>query len=356
MTNYYLGAALAFGLSVVLTYFLARFARSRNLFMPPLRERDLHVAPVPRVGGIAVVASFLIVIGLTQLLYPDSLRFTGQLIAGIDRNLLGLILAILVLTAVNIMDDLKGVHWGIKLLLQVVAASLIAYFGIRIQWFSNPFGDRFFLGSLDWFFVVIWLVGMSNVVNWLDGVNGLAGGVSAISLAILFFLSIGPLVAQSENALVAAIAFGAILGFLPFNAFKAKAFLGDTGSVFLGFLIGVLAIISGGKVATAFLVLAIPFLDAIVVVFSRLVHGKWPFHSDKRHLHHRLLAVGFKPWQIVLIFYVISLLFGLIALNTQSIGKFWAVLLALVLMAAFVLLYSYGGHLIKQVPSGKKDE
>lgn len=355
MTNYYLGAALSFGLSVVLTYAFSRYARSKKIFMPPVRARDIHLSPVPRVGGIAVVVSFLAVLGLWQIFDPQSLRFTGQLIAGIDRNLIGLVLAILVLTAVNVMDDLKGVHWGVKLAAQIVAASLIAYFGIRIQWFSNPFGDRFFLGSLDWIFVVIWLVGMSNVVNWLDGVNGLAGGVSAITLAILFFLSIGPFVAQSENALIAAIAFGAVIGFLPFNAFKAKAFLGDTGSVFLGFLIGVLAIISGGKVATAFLVLAIPFLDAIVVVVSRLLHGKWPFHADKRHLHHRLLEVGFKPWQIVLIFYGVSLLFGLIALNTQSIGKFWAALSALVLMTVLVLLYSYGGHLIKKM-AGIKDE
>ena len=120
--------------------------------------------------------------------------------------------------------------------------------------------------------------------------------------------------------------------------------MGDTGSVFIGFLLGVLAIISGGKVATAFLVLAIPFLDAAVVVTTRLLAHKSPFAADQRHLHHRLLAAGMKPWQIVGLFYAISLVFGLIALNTQAIGKLWAIALALLLMTALVLLYSVKGN------------
>lgn len=351
MTQYYLAAATACALSFVLTGLFANIARKRGIFMPPIRERDVHTTPIPRIGGLAVVLSFLIGISLWQIFVPDSLNFTGTLIGGVDQNLLGLILAVIVLTCVNVVDDFKGVHWSIRLTFQIIASLLVAFFGIQIQWLSNPFGDRLILGALDWLFVVIWLVGLSNVINWLDGINGLAGGVSAIALAVLFFLSVSPVVAQQENALVAAIAFGSVLGFLPHNLGKAKAFLGDTGSVFLGFLIGVVAIISGGKVATAFLALAIPFLDAIVVFFSRVLHKQSPFMADKRHLHHRFLAMGFKPWQIVALFYVVSLLFGLIALNTQTLGKFWAAMAALVLMAVFVALYSFGGRIMGTLKS-----
>jgi len=340
MTTYYLAAGSAFVLSVVLTGWFGRWARRRQLFMPPIRSRDVHTTPVPRIGGLAIVISFLVVLGIWQLFFPETLRFTGTLIGGIDRNLLGLILAVILLAVVNLMDDFRHVHWWIRLLVQIAAAALIAGFGVKIQWFSNPFGDPYILGALDALFVVIWLVGLSNVVNMLDGIDGLASGVSAIALATLFFLSVSPVVAQNENALIAAIAFGSVLGFLPYNLTKAKVFLGDTGSVFLGFLIGVVAIISGGKIATAFLALAIPFLDALVVVATRLMRGQSPFSADQRHLHHRLLALGFKPWQIVLLFYVISLGFGLIALNTQTVGKFWAAMAALVLMAALVVVYT----------------
>lgn len=308
------------------------------------RERDLHNKPTPRVGGIAVVAAFLVIVAVVNFLHPTSLNFSNQQLLGFDRNLLGLILAIIMLAVVNILDDYRNVRVLTRLIVEILAAVLIVVFGISIGWLSNPLGGQIMLGALGSVFVVFWLVGLSNVTNWLDGVNGLAGGVGAIAMAVLFFLSIRPDVAQEPNALIAAIAFGALAGFLPFNIVRAKAFLGDTGSVFIGFLLGVLAIISGGKVATAFLVLAIPFLDAMVVIVSRLLNHQSPFAADKRHLHHRLLAAGLKPWQIVGLFYSISLVFGLIALNTQAIGKLWAIVFALILMTALVLLYSFKGN------------
>ena len=181
---------------------------------------------------------------------------------------------------------------------------------------------------------------ISNVVNWLDSIDGVAGGVSVITLLTLFSLSISVAVAQPANAMLAIVGAGATLGFLIFNL-RGKVFLGDTGSMFLGFLIGVLAIISGGKVATVFLVLAIPFLDALVVFITRIIHHQSPFMADRRHLIHRLLDRGMKKGQIIALFYCLSLIFGLIALNTQTLGKFWAILAAMAVMTFFVLLYSH---------------
>lgn len=343
MVGYATGFIAALVLSSGFTWWLSRWAKAKRLFIPPIRERDVHREPTPRVGGIAVVVAFLAVVLGIIIFQPSWLFFVNRTTLGVDRNLLGLILAVGLLAIININDDLKGVSVWLRLLLEVVAAALVFAFGIHIPWLSSPLGGQIVLGGLQWLFVIVWLVGLSNVVNWLDGVNGLAAGVAAIALAVLFFLSRRPDVAQYGSAMLSIIALGAVVGFLPFNFGRAKAFLGDTGSVFLGFLIGVIAIISGGKVATAFLVLAIPFLDAVVVFGSRLLHRQSPFQADKTHLHHRLLALGFKQWQIVGLFYAVTLLFGLIALNTQTLGKYQAALAALVLMVGLILVYSYVG-------------
>ncbi len=349
MALYYFSAAASFVVCYLLVWLFKVYAAKRQIFMTSIRERDIHHQPTPRVGGAAIVASFLLVTLTLYAINPSWLHFVGDSVWGIDRNFFGLILAVVLLSAVNLADDYKAIPWPWRLLTQIAAAALIVAFGVKIQWLNNPFGDQLMLGnSLEWLLVMVWLVGLANVVNWLDSTDGLAGGVSAIALAVLFFLSVSPDVAQSENALVGAVAFGAVVGFLPHNFMKQKVFLGDTGTMFLGFLIGVLAIISGGKVATAFLVLAIPFLDAIVVFFTRIFSHQSPFLPDKRHLPHRLLALGLKVWQVNLIYYGFSLLFGLIALNTQTVGKFNAAILALAVMGALVLLYS-GGMSIKKL-------
>lgn len=341
MALYYLSAAASFVVSYLLVWLFKTYAAKRQIFMTTIRERDIHDQPTPRLGGLAIVVSFLLVSLVLYAIDPNWLHFTGESVWGIDRNFFGLILAVVLLSAVNLADDYQTIPWPWRLLTQIAAAALIVAFGVKIQWLNNPFGDLFVLGnSLEWVLVMIWLVGLANVVNWLDSTDGLAGGVSAIALAVLFFLSISPDVAQRENALIGAVAFGSVVGFLPHNFMKQKAFLGDTGTMFLGFLIGVMAIISGGKVATAFLVLAIPFLDAIVVFFSRIFSRQSPFLPDQRHLPHRLLALGLKVWQVNVIYYGCSLLFGLIALNTQTLGKFNAAILALAIMTALVLLYS----------------
>lgn len=339
MNSIIIGGVVSFILAIISISFWRHLAVKKSIFITPIRVRDSHIRPTPRVGGIALVITFLVVVFGWLLFNPSDLNFSDQTFFGIDKNLFGLMLAILLLTVVNLWDDYKGLGWQFKLLVQIAAALLVAYFGVKIQILSNPFGEPFQLGNLDWLFVVIWLVTLSNVVNWLDGIDGLAGGVSSITLVILLLLSLSPQVAQPSNALLASIALGGVLGFLFFNA-RGLVFLGDTGSVYLGFLIGVLAIISGGKVATAALVLAIPILDALVVLASRIFHGQSPFMADRRHLHHRLLDLGWKPRQIVLFFYSVSALLGLIALNTQTLGKFWALLAAAPAVFLLVLLYS----------------
>lgn len=340
-TSYLYSILVAFLVSLALTYGLNIWARKRHAMMTTPRDRDIHQSPTPRIGGLAIVATFLLGVSFWLIVDPAQLSFSSQQIVGIDRNLFGFLLAIIVLTFFNVADDFRSIDWRIRLTIQVLCAVFIALFGIKIQWFSNPFGGQIMLGIFDYVFVVLWLVIISNTMNWLDGIDGLSGGIGLISLIVILFLSLGPVVAQKENALLAALGIGAIAGFLPFNFARKKVFLGDTGSIFIGFLVGVVAIISGGKVATAFLVLAIPFLDAIIVVVSRLKNRQSPFLADQRHLHHRLLAIGLKPWQILLLLYGLSAAFGLVALNTQSAGKMVAIVIALVIMGILVALYNY---------------
>lgn len=336
---YWLFGAAALILSVGINGWLIKLCHNKGWFLPAVRPRDEHQQPTPRIGGVGLVTAFIVTIGLVLLISPSSLNFSGQSYFGIDRNLVGFLLAIIWLSFINVVDDYRGLSWQSKLLSQVIAAVIITGFGITINSLSNPFGGKIPLNDFSSILVVIWLVIISNVVNWLDSIDGVAGGVSTITLLTLFSLSIGVAVSQPANAMLAIIGAGATLGFLIFNL-RGKVFLGDTGSMFLGFLIGVLAIISGGKVATVFLVLAIPFLDALVVFITRIIHHQSPFMADRRHLIHRLLDRGMKKGQIIALFYCLSLIFGLIALNTQTLGKFWAILAAMAVMTFFVLLYS----------------
>jgi UDP-N-acetylmuramyl pentapeptide phosphotransferase/UDP-N-acetylglucosamine-1-phosphate transferase len=175
---------------------------------------------------------------------------------------------------------------------------------------------------------------MINVINFLDGLDGLASGISLIATIILYFLAIKPEVNQMSMSVLAIVLAGALIGFLPFNFYPAKVFLGDSGSQVLGFLLATFAIISGGKLATAFLVLGVPILDVVWVIARRVLAHKPVYQADRFHLHHRLLEAGLQHRGAVLLLYTISAAFGLIALETQTLGKLIA---AIVLTAIMVL-------------------
>ena len=338
MSIYTQSLLMAFGLSVIFMWTFLWLARKRHFFIQPIRDRDNHKTPTPRVGGLAIIATFFVMVVYWQIRDSSVFNFSNLFWHGININLLGLLMALLLLTFVNIIDDFKGLPWWIKLISQFAAAIIVFSFGIKIPSLTNPFGNMVALGGISAVFVVMWLVMLSNAINWLDGMDGLAGGVTSISLLILFLLSMSPAIEQKENAMLAIITLGAVIGFLPFNLPPASAFMGDTGAVFLGFLIGVVAIISGGKIATAFLVLAVPFLDAFAVIVQRLLNHQSPFKADRRHLFHHLQNMGWKTWWILILFYSASGIMGVLALYAQSKGKFYAGIIAIILIAMFTIV------------------
>jgi len=239
------------------------------------------------------------------------------------------------------------------LLVQISIALIMICMGLNVDYIANPFGGREFrldqlqypifniqysiFGSL---FVLIWIVGFMNVMNWLDGLDGLAGGVGFIGAVTLFFISISDVVNQPPLAIMAIALAGSVLGFLIFNMNPAKIIMGTSGSYFLGFMLSVLAIFSGGKIATALLIMGFPIIDSIWVMALRIKSGRSPFRGDASHLHYRLLERGWSEKKIVISVYVICSMFAAAAVLFQNVGKLISLFLLFVIANYFI--YEFG--------------
>lgn len=347
-----------FAIAVLISLLLSILVRKLSLryqLLPRVRARDSHKAPMPRLGGVAIFLAFLLVSALWFLVVDPNFHFTKMAVLGLDRKMLGIWAATLEIVLVMLIDDLKGLSAPVKLVAQIAASLIIIASGVGIDTIANPFGQPINLNSVYlplfsykglvyhfslWsdLLTLIWLVGMMNVINFIDGIDGLAAGISGIAAVAIFFLSVA--VGQPATALLAAILAGASLGFLGQNFYPAKIFMGDTGSMFLGLMLGVLPLISGGKLATAFLALGFPIVDGLVVAGGRILRGKNPLTTpDKTHLHHRFIAAGFTVRQAVVSMYIIAALFAWVALRgtTKTKLEAGAVLVLLLVVMIFIL-------------------
>lgn len=300
--------------------------------------RRIHAKVTPRLGGLAVMAGFFLALWAVLPQLTPHFR-PGQLAA--------FALASLFLLIVGAIDDARGVPPALQLLSHIVVALVLVAVGMGIEQVSNPFGDgvvnlngwqvavpgfeegRYLQLPAD-LLTVVWVVLVINAINWLDGVDGLASGVGLISAVTLALLSVSAAVGQPHVAVLAMLLAGALAGFLPFNFNPARIFLGTVGSTFVGFALATLAIISGGKVATALLVLGFPIIDALTLIARRIAVGAPPWKADTRHLHHLLLKRGLSVRRTVLALYGITAAFGAIALVAGTTGN---KVLALVLLA-----------------------
>ena len=354
----YLWGAITAALSFALTLWLKNYSSRKKVGLSPIRERDQHKTLIPRIGGIAVVAAFLLVMITILLFLPKSATDLGFPFAvfgiSVDKRLLGILVAVVFLAIVMLFDDLKGVPAYLKLSAQIVSAAILIAAGVGIVYLNNPFGLAIALDSIKFpiqiggsvyhlvfwadLFLILWVIILTNATNFIDGLDGLAGSLSLVAAVILIFLSLK--VGQPATALVATVFAGAILGFLPFNLPRAKIFLGDTGSMFLGLMLAILTVISGGKLATVLLVFGLVILDAVYVIAKRLFQGKNPLtNPDQQHLHHRFLRAGFSPTSTLIIISVISLLFGLAGILTSGQMKIYLIgILAVLSLVAFIAL------------------
>ena len=270
---------------------------------------------------------------------------------------------------VNAYDDIKPLKPLPKLLAQTLAVIIIMgpfidglFHGVLLFGFSNPFQATGASSVLPWYqqaSVIIfihrpeisllaipamlitwfWMVGMMNTVNWIDGSDGLAGGIVAITG--VFFAIISWRLGQDTIAILAAIFTGAVLGFLPHNWGPAKILMGDSGSNFLGLGLAVLSIIGGAKVALVLMVMGFPIVNIAVVIINRVRHGQRPWHYDSTHLHDRLRATGFNARQICYVFYGLTMIFGILALNLFRVYKLIGIVLVVVTMAALIVWIDY---------------
>ncbi|OGD57166.1 hypothetical protein A2V71_01945 [Candidatus Berkelbacteria bacterium RBG_13_40_8] len=351
MVNLYLAPFIVAALiSGGLTFYVKLLAQKLHLEDLPA-PRKVHSKPVPRLGGVAIVLAFFIVT-IGYVLATHRLEFPPFHIWFLDKRLFGALLGALVLLVVGVLDDIYNLKPWKKLIFHFVAAICVVAFGISINYIRIPGGlhlnlDQLvipvtFLEQFQFSFVVwgdlltiFWIVLLINTLNFLDGLDGLAGGVSVIAAISIFFLSLS--LGQGAVALLAVIFAGSVAGFLPWNFNPAKIFMGDSGSMFLGYMLGVLSVISGGKLATAFLILGIPVLDVAWVILRRIFKGKNPFIADKLHLHHRLLTTGLSQRQTVLILYLIASAFGIVAVLSGTQEKIKALIWLLGLMATLVI-------------------
>lgn len=343
--KFIIGLLAAFLISVLLVPWTKKIAIYLGMVDNPKEAtRKIHKKVMARGGGVAIYISFVLVSVALLTAFPK--EFIGLLIAGTMVLLIGLA------------DDLKRLSPWIKLGVQILAALVATIgFGITISSITNPFGNTLVFDqpttqlvifglhlSFNWIAVVLatfWLVGMTNTINFLDGIDGLSGGVSAIAAGIIFLLSIGTRVNQPETALVSVILMGACLGFLVYNFYPAKIFNGDSGAYFLGMVLGILAIFSGAKLATAALVLGLPILDAVWAVIRRVAHRKSPFTADRGHLHYLFLDAGFSQRQAVLSIYALCLAFGMVGLLGSTSQKITGIGVMIFVMTILLIVLAY---------------
>ncbi len=295
-----LALAVGFLISFASTPTVMVLAHKIKAIDVPKDERRVHKKPIPLIGGLAIFYGFIV----------------GVLcFATMERELIGILVGSVIIVTVGVIDDIHNLNAKIKLVFQIIAASVVVYFGVDIQYIANPFASWFGpayinLGLWAIPITVIWIIGITNALNLIDGLDGLAVGVSSIASVALLSMT---LISQNINAaIVTAALAGAGIGFLPYNFNPAKIFMGDTGSMFLGFVLacisiqGVMKMYALVSFAVPILILGLPIFDTLFAIVRRMITGKPIMSPDRGHLHHRLLDMGFSQKQTVAILYTLT--------------------------------------------------
>ena len=286
---YILAFVIALLASFLLTPYIKKLAFAIGAVDKP-DKRKVHTHIMPRLGGLAIFLGCVLAV-------VCSLPIT--------RDLMGILLGGAWIVIVGILDDKYSLPAKVKLLGQILAACILVAFDIKIEWLNNPLGGYFYLEYLSIPFTIFWVISFINVVNLIDGLDGLAAGVSGIASITIILV-----------AMTAALA-GGIFGFIHYNFNPATIFMGDTGSMFIGYMLASIAIFGAVKSAATIalivpaVALGLPIMDTAFAILRRYSNGKPIFQPDKGHLHHRLLALGLSQKQAVLLMYAISIILSL---------------------------------------------
>jgi len=345
ISRFLVAGAIGLAFSYLVTPFVLWLATRLGILAQP-GGRHIHRAPVPRLGGIAIYAAFVAAV-LAGLPLERSIRVvvdahnilvTIPFTPAFDWPVIGVLLGATMITIVGILDDVRGISPMEKLFGQLVAAVIPLSFGIGMDVLTNPFGGMVFLGPFGVALTVIWLVSLCNVMNLIDGIDGLAAGIASIAAATVFVASYGR--GDVATAILAVALIGATLGFLPFNFNPARIFLGDTGSMLLGYLLGSLSVLGTYKSYTALsllvplVALGVPVLDTTLAILRRWRTRRPIFEADTEHLHHRLLQRGLSQRQTAIVLYLITGILGAGALLASGVHRFSLVAVLGFLVAA----------------------
>lgn len=331
----------------------------------PKDSRRMHKKPTPRIGGLAIIFGFIVPI-ITAMMFSkicgDS-QFWNQF-TPISRETLGTLLGAAIIAGMGFIDDCKDLPAKLKFVIQILAALVVIFVGnIKIDVFTNPnfLSDNPYWVLPGWLSIgltVIWIVFITNAVNFIDGLDGLAAGVSAIMSVSLVFISLR--VGEYSIAIFGLALMGSCFGFLPFNFNPAKIFMGDTGSTFLGFMLAVLSIQGVFKsyaiisFAVPLLILGLPLFDASFAMIRRIMHGQSPMVADRGHLHHRLIDMGFTQKQTVFILYTISGVLGITAVLLAESGVLRALVLLICVLVLLLVARTMGNGHKEHTNSGNK--
>jgi UDP-GlcNAc:undecaprenyl-phosphate GlcNAc-1-phosphate transferase len=311
MAVYLLTFLLAFFVTYLATPVVKILASKLNAFDMP-NDRKVHSQPIPRLGGLAIYIGFLAALVFAMIVS----NFLGVMIN--PGTIFGILAGGTLLVGIGIIDDIRGLRPTTKLIWQIVAAFIVIYSGVEISFITNPFNGIWPIGIYAVPLTLLWIVGLTNAINLIDGLDGLATGVTAISALTLFFVALRT---HQIGAAFLMLALGAAaLGFLRFNFSPAKIFLGDSGSLFLGFIlasssvIGVLKTTLVVALIVPVLILGVPIFDTLFAIGRRLKNRKSPFEADNKHIHHMLLRAGFNTREAVLSIYIACFVLSFIAL------------------------------------------
>ncbi len=340
---YFIGFIAALIMVLLLTPIVKSFAIWVGAVDAP-NHRKVHTRIMPRMGGLAI---FLAFVGAFFIISPA--------ITDMKHNAAwGLVLGGLIIVITGAFDDRFELSPKVKLLGQVLAAGVVVAFGLKVELVNIPFGDSMvYIGWLSVPLTILWIVGVTNAINLIDGLDGLAAGVSAIATTTMMVMSL--MMGNYTVALLCAVLLGSICGFLFFNFHPAKIFMGDTGALFLGFSLATLSIL-GFKQATIvsfivpLLILGVPLSDTFFAILRRKLNKTPISVADKSHLHHCLLQLGFSHRKTVLIIYGIAAFFGLCAILLSQV-QLW---IAMIILAVIVVVLELGAEAIGILSKGKR--
>jgi UDP-GlcNAc:undecaprenyl-phosphate GlcNAc-1-phosphate transferase len=338
----------AFAAAAILSFILTPLVRRVAIRFDAVDEpgqRRVNVVPIPRGGGVAVAAAFILV-SLVLIAANDALQFIPVPFA-VDIHdpagrgrIVALFLGGALAAAFGVLDDYFDLRARWQFIGQLGLAAIAIGFGIVVVLLNNPFSSANILLDRPFAvgFTVLWIVGMINSINFIDGLDGLSTGVTLIAALTLGTISLTNTVAQPFIAVLCFALAGALLGFLRWNFQPASVFIGTSGVMFVGYSLAILSILGTAKVAVALLVLGVPIIDAFWIIVRRLVQGRSPFSPDRGHLHHRLLDVGLSHRQTVVLIYAVCIVLGLLSLFLTGANQLLAFVGVFVLIGLLLFL------------------